>query len=121
MIADNKELTTEIVHGSHKVINRFVQFLQDAQHVIDVCVDNTRPSLAIESKQIRDALIDAKRRDITIRYLTEITKNNLGYCNELMSIVDELRHLDGIKGNFYVTEHEYAAPSTFRENGKFSE
>ena len=33
-----------------------------------------------------------------------------------MSIVDELRHLDGVKGNFYVTEQEYVAPSTFREN-----
>jgi two-component system, OmpR family, sensor histidine kinase VicK len=120
-IADNKEPTTEIVHGSHKVIDRFVQFLQKAQRRIDVCVDNTRPLLAIESKQIRDSFIDAKRRGVTIRYITEITKNNLGYCKELMSIVDELRHLGGIKGNFYITEHEYAAPSTFHENGKFSE
>ena len=38
-----------------------------------------------------------------------------------MSIVDELRHLDAVKGNFYVTEHEYVGPSTFHEEGKFSE
>src|SRR5215471_18456342 len=120
-IADNKEPTTQRVHGSDKVIDRFIQFLQDAQGVIYVCVDNTRPLLSIESKRIMDAFINAKRRGVRIRYITEITKNNLGYCKELMSIVDELRHLDGVKGNFYVTEEEYVAPSTFRENGKFSE
>jgi hypothetical protein len=39
----------------------------------------------------------------------------------MMSIVDELRHLDGIKGNFYVAEDEYVAPSTVHEKGEFSE
>jgi signal transduction histidine kinase len=95
--------------------------MQKAQRRIDVCVDNTRPLLAIEFKRIRDSFIDAKRRGVIIRYITEITKNNLHHCKELVSIVDELRHLDSVKGNFYVSEHEYVAPSTFREEGKFSE
>ncbi len=34
------------------------------------------------------------------------------------SIVDELRHMEGIKGNFYVNETEYIAPATLHENGK---
>jgi two-component system, OmpR family, sensor histidine kinase VicK len=29
-----------------------------------------------------------------------------------MAIVDEVRHLDGIKGNFMVSEIEYLAPAT---------
>ena len=33
-------------------------------------------------------------------------------------MVDELRHLDGIKGSFYVSESEYLAPATFHEAGK---
>lgn len=33
-------------------------------------------------------------------------------------MVDELRHLDGIKGNFYITETAYLAPATFHEKGK---
>jgi hypothetical protein len=32
-----------------------------------------------------------------------------------------LRHLDGIKGNFYVCETEYPAPSTLHEKGKSSD
>ena len=88
---------------------------------IDVCVDHTRPNLAIEIKRLRDAFVDAKRRHVTIRYITEITKDNLHYCKEMISVVDELRHLNGIKGNFYLSEQEYAAPSTLHEKGKSSE
>ena len=33
-------------------------------------------------------------------------------------MVDELRHLDGIKGNFYISETGYLAPATFHEAGK---
>ena len=33
-------------------------------------------------------------------------------------MVDELRHLDGIKGNFYISESGYLAPATFHEKGK---
>lgn len=88
---------------------------------IDVCVDHTRPYLAIEIIRLRDAFIDTRRRHITIRYITEITKDNLHYCKEMISLVDELRHLNGIKGNFYVSEQEYVAPSTLHEKGKSSE
>ena len=52
------------------------------------------------------------------RYLTEITTENISYCKELMSIVNELRHLDGIKGNFMISESEYLAPVVLFEKGK---
>jgi two-component system, OmpR family, sensor histidine kinase VicK len=76
----------------------------NAKHKIDVCVDYTRPYLAIEINQFKDSFLDAKKRGVKIRYLTEITKDNLRYCKELMSLVGELRHLDGIKGSFYINE-----------------
>jgi signal transduction histidine kinase len=46
-----------------------------------------------------------------LRYITEITAENISYCKELMKISD-LRHMDGIKGNFMVSEREYLAPAT---------
>ena len=112
---------TEIIHGSENVVDHLVQFMYKTQVRIDICVDNTRPGLAIEIKRLKDTFIDARRRDVKIRYITEITKDNLDYCKELISIVDELRHLDGIKGNFYVSEIEYAAPSTLHEKGRSSD
>ena len=40
-----------------------------------------------------------KERGVRIRYITEITKENVIYCKELMNF-SEVRHLDGVKGNF---------------------
>jgi signal transduction histidine kinase len=78
----------------------------------------TRPPLAIQVKTIKKAFSDAKRRNVRLRYLTEITKDNISYCKELMTIVDELRHLDGIKGNFMLSETEYLSPVVLFEKEK---
>jgi len=78
----------------------------------------TRPQLAIALDPIRNSFIDAKNRGIKLRYLTEITSENISYCKGLMSMVDELRHLDGIKGNFMLSESEYVSPVVSTEKGK---
>jgi hypothetical protein len=31
---------------------------------------------------------------------------------------NEIRHLDGIKGTFYISDTEYIAPATFHQKGK---
>jgi two-component system, OmpR family, sensor histidine kinase VicK len=77
----------------------------------------TRPPLAVEIPQIKKAFLDAKSRGIRLRYLTEITIDNISYCKLLKIIVDELRHLDGIKGNFMLSENEYLAPVISEEEG----
>ncbi|HYZ49728.1 MAG TPA: hypothetical protein VE593_02495, partial [Nitrososphaeraceae archaeon] len=38
----------------------------------------------------------------------------------LISLVDEIRHLDGIKGNFMLSESEYLAPIILFEKGKIA-
>jgi hypothetical protein len=87
---------------------------------IDACIDYSRPALAIQIKQLKKAFLDAKSRGVELRYVTEITENNVGYCKELIKIVDELRHVEGIKGNFYVSETEYIAPATLHEKGRLA-
>jgi hypothetical protein len=52
--------------------------------------------------------------------LTEITRDTISYCKDLMAIVYELRHLDGIKGNFMVSESEYLAPLILFEKGQIA-
>ena len=109
---------TEILHGEQNVVNTVLQFTSKAKSRIDACVDYTRPSLAVEIEQLRKAFLDARTRGVKLRYVTEITEDNVAYCKELLKIVDDLRHIDGIKGNFYISETEYIAPATFHEKGK---
>ncbi|MFY9871185.1 MAG: hypothetical protein WAK17_15830, partial [Candidatus Nitrosopolaris sp.] len=111
---------TEVLYGTEKVISEELQFFFKTKRQIDTCMDHTRPSLAIGIESIKRSFVDAKSRGVKMRYLTEITDANISYCKELMSIVDEVRHLDGIKGNFMVSEIEYLAPATSHEETKLA-
>lgn len=108
----------EVVYGEEKVVNEELQFFSNSKIRIDTCMDKSRPSLAIGIESIKKSFLDAKRRGVERRYLTEITQQNISSCKKLMQIVDEVRHLDGLKGNFMVSEKEYLAPSSAYENTK---
>src|SRR5919199_3205537 len=111
---------TEVLYGEQNVIRSELQLFSNSKKKIDTCMNYTRPPLAITIDPIRSAFVDAKKRGIKLRYLTEITKDNISYCKELISLVDEMRHLDGIKGNFMVSESEYLAPIILFEKGKIA-
>jgi two-component system, OmpR family, sensor histidine kinase VicK len=101
---------TEVVYGTLNVLNAEIQFLSNAKLKVDTCMDYTLPSLALRIESKRKSFLDAKGRDVKFRYITEIRHENIRYCKELMKIA-EVRHLDGIKGNFMVSEKEYLAPA----------
>jgi two-component system sensor histidine kinase VicK len=114
----SKQKTT-IYHKPYNVINTVIEFIDKSSSRIDACVDYTRPSLIVEIAALKKAFVDAKDRGIKLRYVTEITTDNVSYCKELINTINmELRHVDGIKGNFYVSENEYVAPATFHHKGK---
>jgi two-component system, OmpR family, sensor histidine kinase VicK len=116
--ADTSSGRTEVLYGEQNVVNTVVGFTSRTKRRIDACVDYTRPSLAIEIEQLKKAFLDAKNRGVRLRYVTEITEHNVRYCKELLKVVDELRHIDGIKGNFYLSETEYIAPARLHKKGK---
>ena len=114
------EGTTRLIYGVDNVINTELQFFSNARKTIDTCMNYTRPELAIVLEPIRKAFLDAKSRSVGLRYITEITKDNISYCKGLMTIVDELKHLEGIKGNFMLSETEYLSPIILFEKGKIA-
>ena len=109
---------TEIIRGSENVINAALRFASNTKSKIDACLDYTRPALAIEIEPIIKSFADLKRKGIRLSVLTEITADNISSCKQLSILVDDLRHLDGIKGSFYISEAEYLAPAIFHEEGK---
>ncbi len=114
------ERKTYVLYGVDKVIDAELEFFANSKTKIDTCMNYTRPSLAVMLEPIKKAFLDAKGRAVKLRYLTEITHDNIAACKELMTIVNELRHLDGIKGNFMVSETEYLAPVILFEKGKIA-
>jgi signal transduction histidine kinase len=62
----------------------------------------------------RDAYKSMKGRGIKIRWVTDITKDNLKHCKDLMQYA-EVRHISSLNGNFAVSETEYIAAATIKE------
>ena len=96
-------------------MNTILQFLSKA-NTISSCGDYKALSLTIEVEEYRKLLLNLRKRGIKLKYITEITKDNVKYCKELMTkFAYEIRHLDGIKANFSVSETEYLASATLAE------
>jgi two-component system, OmpR family, sensor histidine kinase VicK len=116
--AEDKREVTRVFHGVETVISTVIRFLNQTNFVVYACVDQTRPILTLDISILKNAFLDAKNRGVKLLYITEITKDNLTYCKQLMEMTHELRHIDGIKGNFYISESGYLAPATLHEKGK---
>lgn len=105
---------TEVLSGEQNVMDTILHFLSIADR-IDSCGDYKAPSLIIEVDAYKKLLLDLKAKDIKLRYITDITKDNIQYCKELLKFAKEIRHLEGIRANFSVSETEYMASATLQE------
>ncbi len=107
-----KEHKSDLLYGTENAVKRGVQFMQNVKKGMDLFGDKNGPSIIVEFDVYKDNYINVKRRGGRIRLITEITKDNIHYCKELMKIVDELRHLDGLVGGIAVSELEYMTTTT---------
>jgi signal transduction histidine kinase len=105
---------TEVLNGFEKTTETITKFLNSAEMSMNICADYTWPSVAMGVEVFRKGLYELKARNVQSLYITDITKGNIEYCKELMQI-SELRHLDGIKGNFALSEKAYTASATLQE------
>ena len=105
---------TEVLYGFEKTTEAIMKFLNSAEVSMNICADYNSPSVAMGVEVFRKGLYELKTRNVKSRFITDITKDNIKYCKELMQIT-ELRHLDRIKGNFALSEKGYAASATLQE------
>ena len=115
--ADNTSSTrtTEVLYGADNTTDKLLQVFNKIKSNFDACGDSTAPSVCMGFEPLRNAYLDFKRRGINVRFITEMNASNISYCKELMKI-SELRHLDGIKGNFGICDQkEFVAAATIKE------
>src|SRR5215217_6870423 len=95
--------------------------MRNVRKNMDNFFDHRAPSIVVDIEEYRNGYINIRRRGAKIRAFTEITKENIHYCKELMKLVDELRHLDGVKGGMAVSESEYMATTVLEESKPLTE
>lgn len=96
----------DILQHFHQVADSLLGFLRNAKESIEVCIEPASVFVLASFPPYLQGCLDAKRREVAIKIVTEITPENVGYCKQIMKFA-ELRHIAGIKGNFGVTETEY--------------
>lgn len=97
---------TKVLSDEQEIIKAIKRFQANTKRFWGACVDSSLPSFSVG--KVRQGYIKAKKRGVRIQYITEITKDNLPYCKEIMRYA-ELRHLGGVRGNFAVSDTEYVA------------
>lgn len=76
---------------------------------MDVTFDYHGPSILITTSSYCSSLKKIRESGCKIRCITEITPENIAFCKEMINLVTELRHLDGLKGGLAINETEYMA------------
>ncbi len=112
--------TTSNIHSSYSDIRRidmvskiqnisksYSSLFLNAKIKIDTCINYYYLPSFIEHQSIKDLIIKLQKRGIRLRCIIEITKGNIKYCKELARLVKELRHLEGLRSNFTISESEY--------------
>jgi two-component system sensor histidine kinase VicK len=108
--AGNEE-KTEVFHGEENAMKILLQTMSNVQKEALVCADANSAAFSMGVAPIKNGYSDFKRRGIRIRFITEITLENMQYVKELMNYA-EVRHMDTVKGNMAVSETEYIATAT---------
>jgi hypothetical protein len=100
--------------GSFKILcnieetnKAILEFIDKTIHRYDICADSKTPSFVFNNNEIRKRFLDFKdKKKGNIRYIIEITRDNIDFCKEIMTAV-ELRHIQGLRGVSRVNETEY--------------
>jgi two-component system, OmpR family, sensor histidine kinase VicK len=100
---DYPEEKTEVIYGVENINRSTLKRFSSTRVKVDSCVDPLSAPTTMNAKSIVDAIVDLKR-GIKTRLITEITRDNLDACEEIMKITTEIRHLDEVKGNFSISD-----------------
>jgi two-component system sensor histidine kinase VicK len=98
---------TEIVHGTEKVLSITIDCLRQTQVRWDVCSDSRGVLLFNSVDMLKNAFANALSRGVRVRMITEITKDNLIPLKENLSLISELKHMEGVMGLYVVTDTHY--------------
>jgi signal transduction histidine kinase len=95
--------------------------MDNVKEKMDIFFDKRAPSIVVDVREYRNGYKRIRKRGGKIRAFTEITRENLPYCKELIKLVDELRHLDGVRGGIAISETEYIATTVLEESTPLTE
>jgi hypothetical protein len=108
---------TSVLYDQRQVFRKLANFFNNARSQVLACLNPYTLILTTDMEALQGPKRAARARGVKLRYITDITKDNLAYCTRQKELVDELRHLEGIKGKFILSDSEFMiSPDISKEN-----
>ena len=112
---------TEIICEIDSIIEKINYFIQNTKGELDVIFDFNAPSILINTPIYYNGFKDLLKRGCRIRCITEVTPNNLKFCKEMLNLVTDFRHIEGMNGGIAVNQSEYISTSVIEADQPVTE
>ena len=115
------ELRYEYNNGRKKALNQMSEIISRTTKTLESVFDHDWIHILVENPLFFNILSDfkIKQKDITVRFITTITPENISNCTKLMKFV-ELRHTDAIIGYLGISDRKqffnFIRPISRQEN-----
>ena len=111
------ERTVVLSNPNHMVETTLRIYTQMSKYM-DTVSDDKGVQVTINIKPIWEAILVLKNKGVKLRWITNITGENLDWCKKFM-IIAEVRHLDRIEGAFGILDGKYyLASANVTKEGK---
>jgi hypothetical protein len=111
---------TEVLRNPQDMIETTLRIYGQISEYMNTVCDNNGVQVTIKTAPVWEGICALKYRGVMLRWITDITEENLGWCKDFMKIV-EVRHLDKIEGAFGILDGKYylASANVTREGKTF--
>lgn len=92
----------QIMNGP-TTLNAALGIISEGEKTFDCCIDSKGLSFLVQNEQLWNAIVRLKNRGAILRFIIQITHENIYKCNLLMQR-GEVFHNDGAKGNFMIVD-----------------
>src|ERR671921_95016 len=108
----------EVANGSEKGVNLTLQIISGMKKTLDCCFEHTGPSV-LDNGPLWNKIIQLKDKGIRLRFVTEVTKENMPYFKKIVGYVD-IGHIDRVKGNFGISDGNNYLGYIIEEEGQLA-
>jgi two-component system sensor histidine kinase VicK len=124
-VTDHTNKKIHVIYHPEELHRKFLESVSATQERIDCCLDHGGLSFLVSDEQLWKEIIGLVNKGKRLRFITEITQENISYCNMLMKHTTEVFHDDNLKGNFLIVDRTkygfYVVESQIEEEGQEGE
>lgn len=104
------------MYGVESILSKTLKANSEVKDCLDGCWATTGPSMVVTTEPFWKSVKELAQRGVRLRYITDITSDNISYCKIMIENGTQIRHLPEIKSNFGIADRtEYMATVIMEE------